>query len=47
MQDFVVCWTDLRVLLMGPVVQPELQQGVINPLRRMRIHLNHVFKERL
>lgn len=31
---------------MGPVVQPQLQQGVIHPLRRMWIHLNHVFQER-
>lgn len=42
---FIACLTDLGVLLVCPVMQPELQQGVVHPLRRMRVHLNHVFQE--
>lgn len=40
-----VYWTDLGVLLVCPVLQPKLQQGVIHPLRRTGVHLNHVFQE--
>lgn len=36
---------DLRVLFVRPVLKPELQQGVIHPLRRTGVHLNHVFQE--
>lgn len=42
---FVACLTNLGVLLVCPVMQPELQQGVVHPLWRTRVHLNHVFQE--
>lgn len=33
------------VVFMCPVLKSKLQQGVIYPLRRMGVHLNHVFEE--
>lgn len=30
---------------MGPVLEAELQEGVVHPLRRMGFHFNHVFQE--
>lgn len=43
--DILKVLVDLGVFLVGPVVQPEFQKGVIHPLRRMRIHLSHVFQK--
>ena len=37
----------LGLLLVGPVVQPELQQRVVHPGRGEGLHLDHVLQEGL
>lgn len=37
----------LSLLLMGPVVQPELQQCVVDPCGGEGLHLDHVLQEGL